>query len=183
MGSLGAKVDVVKNDSASAGVLMKKYKPERIIISPGPGTPAESGVSLDVIGQARAKKIPLLGVCLGHQCLAVQFAQKKEKKSIIRRAPELLHGKVSKIYHTKNNIFSGIPSPFVAARYHSLIVDHLPQDFSLMAWTGTQKMPELIMAMQHKSLPLIGVQFHPESFMTEHGEKLLKNFLSSQWYK
>ena len=81
VGSLGAKVDVVKNDSASAGVLMKKYKPERIIISPGPGTPAESGVSLDVIGQARAKKIPLLGVCLGHQCLAVQFAQKKEKKS------------------------------------------------------------------------------------------------------
>lgn len=182
VGSLGAKVEVVKNDSASAGVFIEQYKPERIIISPGPGTPAESGASLDVIALAAAKKIPLLGVCLGHQCLAVQFAAKKEKKSIVRCAPELLHGKVSKIYHKKTNIFAGISSPFIAARYHSLIVDHIHQDFSLTAWTGSQKKPELIMAMQHNSLPLIGVQFHPESFMTEHGKQLMENFLSSKWY-
>ncbi len=150
-------------------------KPDRIILSPGPGTPASAGVSLDILREL-SQDIPILGVCLGHQCMALIFGG----KHFVGRARNVMHGKTSRMHHTKKSIFHRIPSLFSAARYHSLIVKKLPKDFELLAWTeqGTRKE---IMAMKHWQLPLIGVQFHPESFLTEHGEQLMKNFLSGTW--
>jgi para-aminobenzoate synthetase component II len=165
--TLGARVEVVKNDAMSAEDVLEK-QPTHIVISPGPGTPDDAGVSNDVI-RASAGRIPLLGVCLGHQCIAKVFTSGRNP---VRRAPAPMHGKVSRIHHDGTGIMRGIPSPFPAARYHSLIVDALPPDFELMCWSTH---PTLIMG--HKTLPLFGVQFHPESFLTAHGKTIARNFL------
>ena len=150
-------------------------KPDRIVLSPGPGGPEEAGVSLDILREL-AGSVPILGVCLGHQCMAYVFGG----KSYVGHAAQVMHGKTSKIRHTGKGIFQRIPSPFLAARYHSLIVKKLPKNFELLAWTGSGKKAD-IMAMKHTTLPLFGVQFHPESFLTDHGALLMKNFLRGPW--
>ncbi len=192
---LGANVDVIKNDVLSATEIFAKL-PTHIVISPGPGTPDDAGVSNDIIRSYSRNPIPhslppLLGVCLGHQCIAHVFSPQRNP---VRRASKPMHGKTSKIHHDGKGIMRGIPSPFIAARYHSLIVDRLPPEFALMCWThlrppafagrvfGGQarahRKTDLIMGMQHATLPIFGVQFHPESFLTDHGRTLAKNFLA-----
>lgn len=168
----GAAVRVVANDEWSLD-RVRAFAPDAIVISPGPGTPAESGISCDVI-RAYAGAVPMLGVCLGHQCMASVFAG----PSSVVRAPVPVHGRTSTIYHDRKGIMRGVPSPFVAARYHSLIVATVPDAWNLMCWTGTQSSPDLVMGMRHVSLPIVGVQFHPESFLTEYGDRLMKNFLA-----
>ncbi len=172
--SLGAQCDVIGNDAITVAEI-RKMQPDRIILSPGPGGPDTAGVSLDILREL-SDVVPILGVCLGHQCMAHIFGGKK----YVGHAPSVMHGKTSTISHTKQSIFCGVPSPFSAARYHSLLVQKLPKDFELLAWTGKSTQQE-IMAMKHKNLPVIGVQFHPESFLTEHGDRLMKNFLSGTW--
>jgi anthranilate synthase/aminodeoxychorismate synthase-like glutamine amidotransferase len=144
-------------------------QPEAIVLSPGPCTPTEAGICLDLIAAA-AGKVPLLGVCLGHQAIGQAFGGK------VVRAPEPMHGKVSAITHTGTDILAGVPSPFQATRYHSLIVarDTLPDSLVATAWTDDG----LIMAMHHRTLPIWGVQFHPESIASEHGHTILANFLA-----
>ena len=173
--ALGVKCIVKKNDEITIKQI-KAASPDRIILSPGPGSPKESGISLDLLREFSGK-IPVLGVCLGHQCIAHVFG----KLSDVIHAPKVMHGKTSDIFHDGKSIFTGVPSPFKAARYHSLVIKSVPKDFVLTAWTGTQKKPEVIMGIRHKTWPLFGVQFHPESFMTKQGEKLMKNFLTGQW--
>lgn len=167
--SLGAECDVVRSDEFD----QKKMKgADRIVISPGPGRPEDTRVSLDVIRRFH-ESVPILGVCLGHQCLAVAFGDKKS----VTHAPKLMHGKTSMVRHDGTGIFFGIPSPFKAARYHSLIVKKLPDHFRALAQTKEG----VLMAMRHESLPVFGIQFHPESFLTEHGDTLMRNFLSGRW--
>lgn len=163
--SLGKKTKVIKNDELSIKAI-KKLKPSGIIISPGPGRPKNSGISMKVIEKFHTK-IPILGVCLGHQCIAEFFNSK------IIHAKHILHGKTSKIHHTNNKLFKGLKNPFTAARYHSLIANKIPKNFILTAWTKNKE----IMGIQHKKYPLFGIQFHPESFLTKEGNKLMKNFL------
>jgi anthranilate synthase/aminodeoxychorismate synthase-like glutamine amidotransferase len=141
----------------------------------GPGSPKDARVSNDVLRSVASGElqIPVLGVCLGHQCMGTIFGGEKN----VGRAPKAMHGKTSKIFHAGKSVFDGIPSPFLAARYHSLVVKKLPKDFELLAWTEDK----VIMGMKHKILPLVGVQFHPESFLTEHGDRVLFHFLSGQW--
>ncbi len=143
-------------------------RPERIVVSPGPSTPESAGISNDVIHRF-GPRIPLLGVCLGHQCIGHTFG------GVVHRAPEIRHGKSSPIFHDGAALFSGIPSPFNAIRYHSLIVERadLPECLEVTAWTSDG----LIMGMRHREYPLQGVQFHPESFKTDCGKELLRNFL------
>jgi anthranilate synthase component 2 len=162
---LGYDVMVAKHDQIDVEKI-RELAPTHIIISPGPKMPRDSGVSMDVIREFY-KTIPILGVCLGHQCIAEVFG------AHTITATDIVHGKSDVIIHSASNLFSGIPTRFLAARYHSLMVDKLPDDFTLCAWSNDGT----IMAMQHKDYPVFGVQFHPESFMTEHGEKLMKNFL------
>lgn len=164
--SLGQKTAVFSNDKISISQL-EKLKPTKIIISPGPGRPEDSGISTEVIKKFH-KKIPILGVCLGHQAIGQIFGSK------VIHAKNILHGKTSEIYHNKNGIFAKLKSPFTAARYHSLIINQVPEEFELTAWTKEKE----IMAIQHKEFPLYGIQFHPESFMTEEGNKLMKIFLN-----
>lgn len=171
--STGAECLVVRNDEVSVADI-RAMKPDRIVLSPGPGGPKDSKISLDAI-RGFHESIPMLGVCLGHQCLAHVFGG----SSFVGKTPRVMHGKTSKVFHDGKDLFKKMPSPFTAARYHSLIVKRVPNDFVMTAWTGTQKKPDVIMAMRHKTLPVFGVQFHPESFLTEHGKTLLKNFLSS----
>lgn len=161
--AMGEYVEVFKNDKIKPSHI-KKY--DRIIISPGPKTPQDSGQSCEIIQQYH-KKTPILGVCLGHQCIGHVFGEK------IVRAPQAIHGKVSPVYHNHKGLFKGIKSPLNVARYHSLIIKKLPKDFILTAWTADN----LIMAIEHDKYPLFGIQFHPESFLTEHGNQLMKNFL------
>ncbi len=168
---LGATCEVVGNTDITISEV-RVMKPDRIVLSPGPGSPESAGVSLDILCELSGS-VPILGVCLGHQCMAHVFGG----KHFVGHAQQVMHGKSSKIFHIGKSIFQRIPSPFLAARYHSLIVKKLPKDFELLAWTGSGKTRE-IMAMKHTTLPLFGVQFHPESFLTKHGEKLMKNFLS-----
>lgn len=163
--SLGAKTKIFKSDKITISQI-KKMRPEKIIISPGPGRPKDSGISMKVIKNFY-KKIPILGVCLGQECIGELFGSK------VVHAKKIMHGKTSKIYHTKNSLFQDLKNPFNAARYHSLIINKVPKDFILTAWTLNNE----IMAIQHKKYPLYGVQFHPESFLTEEGDKLMKNFL------
>lgn len=163
---LGYDVTVVKHDHITVDEV-GQMSPSHIIISPGPKTPRDSGISMDVI-RAFYKTTPILGVCLGHQCIGEVFG------SHTISATRVVHGKKDQIFHTQTGLFAGIPSPFFAARYHSLMVDSLPNDFSLIAWSNDKT----IMAMQHNTYLTFGVQFHPESFMTEHGETLMRNFLS-----
>ncbi len=167
LGTLGADVIVKRNDQTSVEEI-RELRPEAIVISPGPCTPAEAGVSVDVI-KAFYTKIPILGVCLGHQSIGVAFGGR------IVRAKNLMHGKVSRIFHTGEGVFKGIPSPFTAVRYHSLVIEKasLPEVLSITAWSDDEE----IMGVQHSEFPVFGVQFHPESVLSEHGMDVLKNFL------
>jgi len=168
LGELGCQVEVHRNDRISVEQIAQR-KPERIVISPGPCTPQEAGICVELI-QKLAGKIPILGVCLGHQAIGAAFGGK------IIRAPKLFHGKTSQIRHDGSGVFRGLPNPFTATRYHSLIVERksLPRELQVTAETDDH----IIMGMQHRKYPLMGVQFHPESVLTESGKQLLKNFLS-----
>jgi anthranilate synthase component 2 len=168
LGELEAEVDVRRNDALSADEALK-LKPSHIVLSPGPCTPNEAGICLDLIKGAAEAKIHLLGVCLGHQAIGQAFGGE-----VVRAAP--MHGKTSAVKHQGKSVFKGVPSPFTATRYHSLIVarEGLPKELVVTAESGDGT----IMGVMHASLPIHGVQFHPESIATEHGHALLKNFLA-----
>ncbi len=175
LGELKADVKVVRNDEITIAQI-EKLAPEKIVISPGPCSPAEAGISMAAI-EAFAGKIPILGICLGHQSIGAVFGGK------VVRARQVMHGKVSQIYHKGVGVFRDIPSPYTATRYHSLVIEKesLPDCLEITAWTQREdgSMDE-IMGMRHKTLAVEGVQFHPESVLTEHGHKLLQNFLLQQ---
>ena len=166
-GELGAQLVVKRNDEITVGEI-REMAPERIVISPGPCTPKEAGISNEVI-RSFGEATPLLGVCLGHQCIGDVFG------GDVVRADRLMHGKTSPILHTNQGVFAGLPSPFEATRYHSLIVkrDTLPDCLEITAETAEKE----IMGLRHRELPIQGVQFHPESILTLEGKRLLKNFL------
>ncbi len=166
-GELGEDVRVQRNDQISVADI-EAMRPDRIVISPGPCTPTEAGISVPVI-EAFAGRIPLLGVCLGHQSIGQAFGGK------IVHAKQLMHGKTSPIHHGGQGVFRGLPNPFTATRYHSLVIERvsLPECLEITAWTDDGE----IMGVRHKALAVEGVQFHPESILTEHGHALLKNFL------
>ncbi|MFT6389002.1 MAG: anthranilate synthase component 2 [Cellvibrionaceae bacterium] len=171
-GELKADVKVVRNDKTSIDEI-EKMAPKYVVISPGPCTPNEAGISLAVIKHF-AGKLPLLGVCLGHQSIAQAFGGK------IIRAKKVMHGKISPIYHSNKSVFIDLPSPFQATRYNSLVIDQasLPDCLEVTAWTQNKDGSiDEIMGIQHKELPVEGVQFHPESILTEHGHQLFNNFL------
>jgi anthranilate synthase component 2 len=172
---LGAEVEVRRNDEIDiAGI--EALNPEKICISPGPCSPAEAGISIEVIRHF-AGKLPIFGVCLGQQSIGAVFGGN------IIRAPRVMHGKTSQIHHTGEGVFQGLPNPFVATRYHSLVVDpdSLPDCLEVTAWTqieeGEEGEREAIMGLRHRELDVEGVQFHPESILSEHGHALLNNFL------
>jgi len=168
LGELGETVEVRRNDQVTVDEIETDLRPERIVISPGPGTPDGAGISLNII-ERFSGKIPLLGVCLGHQAIGQAFGGK------VVRAPQLMHGKVSEIHHDSKGTFARLKNPFIATRYHSLIIRRgtLPPEFEVSSWTDYDE----IMGVRHKTWPLEGVQYHPESFLTEQGERLLANFL------
>jgi len=168
LGELGAELVVKRNDEITIEDIAK-LNPERIVISPGPCTPNEAGISNEVI-RAFGAKIPLLGVCLGHQCIGHVFG------GDVVRAGRLMHGKVSPILHDGKGVFQGLPNPFEATRYHSLLVkrETLPDCLEITAETAEKE----IMGLRHRELPIYGVQFHPESILTQSGKKLLANFLA-----
>jgi para-aminobenzoate synthetase component II len=170
LGELGADMKVVRNDEVTIDEVENDLQPEKILISPGPGTPDGAGISLGVLDRL-AERIPILGVCLGHQAIGQHFGGK------VIRAPEPVHGKPVEIHHDGRTIFEGIEGKFSAGRYHSLVVERqsLPECLEISA----ESPDGLIMAMRHRTLPIEGVQFHPESILTEHGKVLLKNFLHS----
>ncbi|THD05072.1 anthranilate/aminodeoxychorismate synthase component II [Panacagrimonas perspica] len=172
LGELGAEVEVHRNDRISVDEVAAR-KPSHVVLSPGPCTPNEAGICLDLIDQLQGR-IPLLGVCLGHQAIGQAFG------GVVKRAREVMHGKTSLVHHRSRGVFKDLPTPYTATRYHSLIVDRagLPDDFEITAWTETAdgEMDE-IMGLRHRTLPIEGVQFHPESILTEHGHQLLRNFL------
>ncbi len=173
LGEIDPKVDVrvFRNDEISLAE-MDQLGPSRIIVSPGPCTPTEAGISVECVKHF-AGKVPLLGVCLGHQSIGQAFG------GTIVRAPELMHGKTDRIRHDNQGLFASLDNPFVATRYHSLVIDPptLPQELEISAWTDTGGTRQ-IMGVRHKSLPLEGWQFHPESFLTEPGIELLRRFLT-----
>ena len=172
LGELGADVEVARNDEIGCDDI-EKMQPERIVISPGPCTPNEAGVSLEVIGRF-AGKLPILGICLGHQSIGQAFG------GVVVRAREVMHGKTSMIYHNDDGVFAGLDKPFEATRYHSLVVEQqsLPDCLEVTAWTQTEDGTlDEIMGIRHKSLDVEGVQFHPESILTRQGHDLLENFL------
>lgn len=166
-GELKANPVVYRNNEITIKKI-QQLKPKQIVISPGPCTPREAGISNEVI-QTFAGKIPILGVCLGHQCIGHVFGGK------VSRAKQIMHGKVSKIFHNGKGLFKGLPSPFTATRYHSLLVEKesFPKVLEITAWTAQKE----IMGLQHKKFPIWGVQFHPESILTTCGKDILKNFL------
>lgn len=168
MGELGADIRVVRNDHISLDEV-RAMNPTHIVISPGPGTPDDGGVSLDVIREF-GPTIPIFGVCLGHQCIGQAFG------GVVTRAGRLMHGKTSMVYHKDDALFKGVPSPFEATRYHSLIVEEssLPDCLTITAFTDQGE----IMALRHKEFPVVGVQFHPESILTKFGLRILENFLT-----
>ncbi|AUB84098.1 aminodeoxychorismate/anthranilate synthase component II [Candidatus Thiodictyon syntrophicum] len=173
LGELGAQVRVVRNDELSVAQVAA-LAPERIVISPGPCTPNEAGISVPLI-QAMAGRVPILGVCLGHQSIGQAFG------GHIVKARRIMHGKTSPIHHAALGVFSGLASPFEATRYHSLIIarDSLPDCLEVTAWTLTEDgQPDEIMGVRHRELPIEGVQFHPESILTRYGHDLLKNFIT-----
>ena len=167
LGQLGAECTVLRNDEVTADEA-RKY--DGVLISPGPGTPEKAGVSIDMIHYCADKKIPLFGVCLGHQAIGVAFG------ATVSRAPELLHGKTSQVIHEGAGVLSNLPSPFTATRYHSLAVEQGTISDQLEVTSRTES--GVIMSIRHKTLPIEGVQFHPESVLTEHGHKLLANWLT-----
>jgi anthranilate synthase component 2 len=169
-GELGEEVMVFRNDAISADDVLS-VEPQHIVISPGPCTPNEAGVSVPMIDRYSGK-VPILGVCLGHQSIGQAFGGK------IIHARQLMHGKTSPIFHNNKGVFHGLPSPFIATRYHSLVIEResLPDCLEITAWTEDGE----IMGIRHKTLSVEGVQFHPESILSEYGHKLLENFLSSK---
>lgn len=173
-GELGADIKVVRNDEITIDEIAA-LAPEKIVISPGPCTPTEAGVSVDTI-KTFTGKIPLLGVCLGHQSIGQALGGK------VIRAPFVMHGKTSPVYHNNKGVFAGLKNPFQATRYHSLVIEKesIPDCLEITAWTQNEdgSMAE-IMGVKHKTLALEGVQFHPESILTEHGHDMLRNFLTA----
>jgi anthranilate synthase/aminodeoxychorismate synthase-like glutamine amidotransferase len=168
LGELGAEMKVVRNDEVTVDQIEHDLRPEKILISPGPGTPDSAGISLGVI-ERFSDRLPILGVCLGHQAIGQHFGGK------VVRGPEPVHGKPVEVRHDGKTLFEGLPDTFKAGRYHSLVVDRdsLPESLEISA----ESPDGLIMALRHKELPVEGVQFHPESILTEHGKLMLKNFL------
>lgn len=171
LGELGADVETIRNDAVSVEEILGRTganRPDRLVISPGPCSPTEAGISVELIQKAKGQ-IPLLGVCLGHQAIGAAFGGK------VIRAQTLMHGKTSSITHTGQGVFAGLPSPMTVIRYHSLAIERssLPSDLVVTAWTEDGE----IMGVQHKTLAVHGVQFHPESILSEHGHAMLKNFL------
>jgi len=173
LGELGAEVEVRRNDQVTVNEVMK-MQPERIVISPGPCTPREAGISIELIRRF-AGKVPLLGVCLGHQAIGEAFGGK------VVRATHLMHGKTSSVMHDNKTIFQGLPMPMTATRYHSLIVEEesLPAELEISAWTTEKDGDRTIMGLRHRQCAVEGVQFHPESVLTDAGKKLVANFLTS----
>jgi anthranilate synthase component II len=169
LGELGEEVKVVRNDELTVEEIAS-LRPARIVLSPGPCTPNEAGVSLELIRRF-AGEVPILGVCLGHQAIGQAFGGR------VVHARTLMHGKTSPIHHDGEGVFKGLPSPYTATRYHSLAIerDSCPEALEVTAWTEDGE----IMGVRHRSLPVEGVQFHPESILTEHGHALLRNFLSA----
>jgi anthranilate synthase component 2 len=169
MGELGAELCVARNDQIALDEV-KAMQPSHIVISPGPGTPDDGGISMDVI-RAMGPHTPVLGVCLGQQAIGQVYGGQ------VVRAPRLMHGKTSMIYHRNTALFTGVPSPFEATRYHSLIVEEpLPDALMVTAFTETGE----VMGLRHKQYPVVGVQFHPESILTKFGPRILQNFLESR---
>ncbi len=173
IGGLGEQIAVHRNDAISVDAVIK-LKPTAVFISPGPGAPENAGICLDLIAEAATAKLPVFGVCLGMQAIAQAFGGK------IKRADKLMHGKTCHVAHEAMGLFNGIPSPFIATRYHSLVADadHLPENLSATAFAEDDGE---VMALAHKTLPIAGVQFHPESIASEHGAALVTNFL--EWAK
>ncbi len=172
LGQLGQEVKVLRNDAMTVSSI-RAMRPSHIMISPGPGTPDDAGVSLDVLRELSGE-IPIFGVCLGHQALGQAFGGK------VIRAREIMHGKTSEVHHLGQGVFAGLPNPFVATRYHSLVVekDSVPDCLEVTAWTErADGSLDEIMGLRHRSLPVEGVQFHPESILTQHGHDMLRNFL------
>ncbi|HYF41736.1 MAG TPA: aminodeoxychorismate/anthranilate synthase component II [Ramlibacter sp.] len=169
-GELGAQVEVFRNDEITVAGIAER-RPDRLVISPGPCSPAEAGISVEAIRHF-AGKLPILGVCLGHQSIGAAFGGK------IVRAQQLMHGKTSEITTTRQGVFAGLPEKFTVNRYHSLAIDKAscPEDLVATAWTEDGE----IMGVRHRSLAVEGVQFHPESILTEHGHAMLKNFLEQK---
>jgi len=169
VGELGAEVMVVRNDRMSPAEI-EELRPERLVISPGPCTPKEAGISVEVVRRL-AGKVPILGVCLGHQSIGYAFGAR------IVRARRPMHGKVSSIHHTGKGVLAEVPDPFRATRYHSLIIERegLPDCLEVTAWTDQEE----IMGVRHRDYPVEGVQFHPESVGTEHGKLMIRNFLGA----
>jgi anthranilate synthase/aminodeoxychorismate synthase-like glutamine amidotransferase len=166
IGEIGAEITVMRNDKTTLAEIAA-WGPSHIVISPGPCTPAEAGISMDVI-ERFAGEVPLLGVCLGHQCIGQVFG------GTVRRGAYPVHGKIAAIEHDGRTVFRGVPSPFVATRYHSLVVDEaVPNELEISAWTDT----DVVMGLRHRTLPVEGLQFHPESVLTVEGEALMRNFL------
>ena len=167
LGQLGAKCDVLRNDEVK---VTDADNYDGVLISPGPGVPEEAGITMEMIRYCADKKIPLFGVCLGHQAIAAVFG------GVVSRAPELLHGKTSKVHHKQSGVFTELPSPFTATRYHSLAVerDSIPSELEITGETESG----VVMGLKHKTLPIEGVQFHPESVLTEHGHAMLANWLA-----
>jgi len=167
LAELGEKVVVYRNDEITLDII-SRLNPERIVISPGPCTPNEAGISLAVINQF-SQSIPVLGVCLGHQSIGQAFGGR------VIHAKQLMHGKTSPIFHHNQGIFKNLPNPFIATRYHSLVVERstLPDCLEVTAWTEDDE----IMGLRHKTLAIEGIQFHPESILSEHGHQMLENFL------
>ena len=170
LNELGEKVTVVRNDKTTI-MEIEEMKSERIIISPGPSIPQNAGISNEVI-RYFGTKVPLLGVCLGHQCIGYSYG------GIVGRAKQIMHGKSSQIHHDGKGVLAGLPNPFSAIRYHSLVVkrENLPHSLEVTAWTADGE----IMGLRHRQYPVEGIQFHPESFMTEKGKDILKNFLRKE---
>ena len=172
LGDLGATPTVIRNDTESIDGLIN-LEPERVVISPGPRTPTDAGISVDAFKTLGSAGIPMLGVCLGHQALGEAFGGRTI------RAQKIMHGKTGQIRHEGYGIFEGLPSPMEVARYHSLVTDNtmLPTELVPVAWSVESEEEYEIQAMHHRDLPLWGVQFHPESLFSEHGKRMLKNFL------
>lgn len=169
LGELGAEIQVFRNDQVTIEEL-QQLDPDHIVISPGPGNPDDGGISLEVL-RVFGPTTPILGVCLGHQCIGQCYGGK------VVRAPRLMHGKTSQVYHNGKGLFYGVPNPFQATRYHSLIVEEpLPDDLQVTAFTSDGE----VMGVSHKAYPTAGVQFHPESILTEHGKRILQNFLEGR---
>ncbi|MBY0331913.1 MAG: aminodeoxychorismate/anthranilate synthase component II [Acetobacteraceae bacterium] len=169
LGDLGVEIEVRRNDALTSQEALA-IRPEAIVLSPGPCTPDEAGICLPLIGAAASAGVPLLGVCLGHQAIGQAFG------GTVVRAPAPVHGKVWEVHHRGTDVFAGLPSPFKATRYHSLVVrrEDLPAELEPTAWTADEN---LVMGVAHRTLPIWGVQFHPESIASQHGHDLLRNFL------